>query len=135
MTRSYKTQHQDQENLPRTFGKSSGTAADPHKTKKNGGGRGNWGCEGDEVIDSNANMVKTRRRSNCSAHTASLANFKSKFEEVEDEPVFIDRIHGVQPGDIAENAEGENGAVLEKTETVSSADEEVETDQVKMKEE
>lgn len=135
MTRSYKTQHQDQENLPRNFGKSSGTAVDPHKTKKNGGGRGNWGCEGDELIDANANMAKARRRSNCSAHTASLANFKSKFEEVEDEPVFIDRIHGIQPGDIAEKAEVEDGAPLEKTETVSSADEEVEVDQVKMKEE
>jgi len=132
MTRSYKTQHQDQENVPRTFGKNSAAAADPHKTKKNGGGRGNWGCEGDELIDANANMAKTRRRSNCSAHTASLANFKSKFEEVEDEPVFIDRIHGIQPGDLAEVVEDSNA--LEKTETVSSADEDVEADQVKMKE-
>jgi hypothetical protein len=94
MTRSYRSKNHDMALLPRNFGKSTGAVTDPYKTKKNGGGRGNWGPSGSELEDVSYNPAKPRRRSNVSAQTASFESFKTKFEIVEDEPVFIERIHG-----------------------------------------
>lgn len=83
-------------------------------------------------------MTKARRRSNVSSQTASLAGFKSKFEVVEDEPVFIDRLHGARPSDLAQlasasdagSADSENidGAPLEKSFTASSTGSSAESD-------
>ncbi|KAF2092360.1 hypothetical protein NA57DRAFT_14187, partial [Rhizodiscina lignyota] len=80
--------------LPKFFAKSGFVDTDPKKVKKNGGGRGNWGHEGDEIEDVGFNMANPRRRSNSSSHTATIASFKTKFETVEPEPVFEEEIHG-----------------------------------------
>jgi hypothetical protein len=99
MTRSHKFGEKDhagladgtvspQDQVPKFFGKSGFADADPKKTKKNGGGRGNWGNTGDEVADENFNFVNARRRSNSSSLSGSLDNFKTKFEINEPEPVF-----------------------------------------------
>ncbi|SPQ20963.1 d326f827-5d60-4938-af30-686ddd2076dc [Thermothielavioides terrestris] len=98
MTRSHKYNDKDhagladgtvlpQDHLPKYFGKHGFPDADPKKTKKNGGGRANWGNAGDEVIDENFNFTNARRRSNSSI-SANLENLKSKFEVNEPEPVF-----------------------------------------------
>lgn len=78
-------------------------AASPNKTKKNGGGRGNWGREGDELLDQidMVNLSKPRRQSNSSMY-AALATIRTKFEDVEDEPVFIESLHGNRPSDISD---------------------------------
>ncbi|KAK2731631.1 hypothetical protein FQN57_003268 [Myotisia sp. PD_48] len=74
------------EHLPRYFAKSGHVDADPKKTKKDGGGKGNWGRDGDEVQDYGYTFTNARRRSNSS--TNGLADFKTKFETREQEPVF-----------------------------------------------
>jgi len=97
MTRSHKLNDRDhggladgtaapQEHLPRYFAKSGPVDADPRKTKKDGGGKGNWGREGEEVQDYGYTFTNARRRSNSS--TQGLAEFKTKFETVEPDPVF-----------------------------------------------
>lgn len=103
MTRSHKFTDRDhagladgsaeaEEHLPRYFAKSGHVNEDPTKTKKNGGGRGNWGREGDEIEDYSYNMANPRRRSNSSTHV--IKDFKTKFETVEPEPVFEEELHG-----------------------------------------
>lgn len=103
MTRSHKFTDRDhagladgtaehEAHLPRYFAKSGYAGEDPTKTKKNGGGKGNWGREGDELEDFPANMNNPRRRSNSSTYTAK--DFKTKFETVEPEPVFEEELHG-----------------------------------------
>ncbi|RAO65283.1 uncharacterized protein BHQ10_001295 [Talaromyces amestolkiae] len=72
--------------VPRYFGKTGPFNADPNKTKKDGGGKGNWGRSGEEVQDYDYNFTNARRRSNSSNH--GLSDFKTKFETVEPEPVF-----------------------------------------------
>ncbi|KAF2005000.1 hypothetical protein P154DRAFT_543084 [Amniculicola lignicola CBS 123094] len=84
-----------EEHLPRFFAKSGHSDEDPTKTKKNGGGKGNWGHEGDEVEDYQFNMNHPRRRSNSNTHT--LKDFKTKFETVEPEVVFEEDVHGPMP--------------------------------------
>ncbi|OCK80895.1 hypothetical protein K432DRAFT_249060, partial [Lepidopterella palustris CBS 459.81] len=86
----------ENEHLPRYFAKTGHSDTDPNKTKKNGGGKGNWGREGDEIEDYTCNLTNPRRRSNSSAHT-DLKDFKTKFETVEPEPVFEEELHGAQP--------------------------------------
>ncbi|KAF3393508.1 hypothetical protein DPV78_009360 [Talaromyces pinophilus] len=95
MTRSHKLNDQDHTGLaddpsagivPRYFGKTGPFNADPNKTKKDGGGKGNWGRSGEEVQDYDYNFTNARRRSNSSNH--GLSDFKTKFETVEPEPVF-----------------------------------------------
>ncbi|KAF2467018.1 uncharacterized protein BDR25DRAFT_72459 [Lindgomyces ingoldianus] len=120
MTRSHKftdrdhsgladgTAHED-EHLPRYFAKSGHADQDPTKTKKNGGGKGNWGREGDELEDLGYTMANARRRSNSSTHGPGMKDFKTKFETVEPEPVFEEELHGPM------------GAELDKESTVSSA--------------
>ncbi|KOS20388.1 ATPase-stabilizing factor 15 kDa protein [Escovopsis weberi] len=80
------------ENLPKFFAKTGFLDADPKKIKKDGGGRGNWGGVGDEVVDEEFTFTNTRRRSNSSSFS-HITEFKTKFE-VNDEPVFEESIHG-----------------------------------------
>ncbi|EAU33381.1 conserved hypothetical protein [Aspergillus terreus NIH2624] len=103
MTRSHKANDRDHVNdrvapdLPRYFGKSGPVDADPRKTKKDGGGKGNWGRSGDEVQDYDYTFTNARRYSNSS--TQGLADFRTKFEAVETEPVFEERLHGPETED------------------------------------
>ncbi|KAL4935757.1 hypothetical protein BDV06DRAFT_120800 [Aspergillus oleicola] len=103
MTRSHKVNDRDHsvpqngmaspnESLPRYFAKSGPVDADPRKTKKNGGGKGNWGRSGDEVQDYEYSFMNSRRHSNSS--TQETSGFKTKFETVDPEPVFEEDLHG-----------------------------------------
>ncbi|KAE8376469.1 hypothetical protein BDV26DRAFT_265363 [Aspergillus bertholletiae] len=105
MTRSHKVNDRDhsvlndgiavpQEHLPRYFAKSGPTDADPRKTKKDGGGKRNWGRSGDEVHDYEYTFTNARRHSNSS--TQGIADFKTKFETIEPEPVFEENLQVVQ---------------------------------------
>jgi hypothetical protein len=99
MTRSHKFNDKDHagladgtvlphESLPKFFAKNGFADADPKKTKKNGGGRANWGNAGDEVVDEDFNFHNARRRSNSSSLSSNIENLKTKFEVNEPEPVF-----------------------------------------------
>ncbi|CAI7618471.1 unnamed protein product [Penicillium manginii] len=101
-----------QENLPRFFGKSGPTDADPKKTKKDGGGKGNWGRDGEEVHDYGYTFNNARRRSNSS--TQGLADFRTKFETIDPEPVFEEQVHG---GEVV----NENGETVTKVDSASSS--------------
>ncbi|KAL5050187.1 hypothetical protein BDW71DRAFT_121748 [Aspergillus fruticulosus] len=103
MTRSHKVNGRDHsaaqdavtaptENIPRYFAKSGPVDADPRKTKKDGGGKGNWGRSGEEIHDYEYSFMNTRRHSNSSMQ--GMAGFKTKFETVEPEPVFEEGLHG-----------------------------------------
>ncbi|PQE27010.1 hypothetical protein CJF31_00011672 [Rutstroemia sp. NJR-2017a BVV2] len=83
-----------EEHLPRYFAKSGHIDMDPKKTKKNGAGKGGWGVDGEEVQDEGFTMTNTRRRSNSSSYIAGLKDFKTKFEQIEADPVFEEDIHG-----------------------------------------
>lgn len=52
------------------------------------------GVDGEEVQDEGFNVANARRRSNSSSYTAGLKDFKTKFETVEQDPVFEEDIHG-----------------------------------------
>jgi len=41
-------------------------------------------------------MTNERRRSNSSSYKAGLSDFKTKFEQIDAEPVFEEDIHGAQ---------------------------------------
>ncbi|KAF1981118.1 hypothetical protein K402DRAFT_398815, partial [Aulographum hederae CBS 113979] len=103
------------EHIPKFFGKSGHVDTDPKKTKKDGGGKGNWGHVGDEVQDYSFRMNNPRRRSNSSSHAVSLSAFKTKFETIEPEPVFEEEIHGP----LSVSYEEDHNA-LEKASTTSS---------------
>ena len=45
-------------------------------------------------MDYGYNFTNTRRRSNSSSHAHELASFKTKFETIEQEPVFEEGLHG-----------------------------------------
>ncbi|KAK7991952.1 hypothetical protein PG988_000746, partial [Apiospora saccharicola] len=122
VTRSHKYNEKDhaglaegtvlpQENLPKFFAKNGFDGVDPKKTKKNGGGRGNWGGLGTEVVDEEFSFTNARRRSNSSGYSNHLHDFKTKFEVNEPEPVFEESIHGPDHEDDA----------LTKTESASSS--------------
>jgi hypothetical protein len=66
---------------------------DPKKIKKDGSGRGNWGCFGDDVVDEGFRFTNARRRSNGSSFS-HMTEFKTKFEVNEPEPVFEESVHG-----------------------------------------
>jgi len=108
MTRSHKFNDRDHsaeadqqvEHIPKFFGKHGFVDTDPKKTKKDGGGKANWGHPGEEAQDFGYNMTNPRRRSNSSSH-AYAQDFKSKFELVEHEPVFED----LSPEDMVETDE------------------------------
>ncbi|OQE08561.1 hypothetical protein PENVUL_c009G09164 [Penicillium vulpinum] len=119
LTRSHKSndrEHQAEgvtgtrDNIPRYFAKSGPTDADPRKTKKDGGGKGNWGRSGDEMQDTDYSFANARRHSNSS--TQGLADFNTKFEAFEPEPVFEEE-------DIGDMAVG-NGNAVTKVESASS---------------
>lgn len=130
MTRSHKLndrEHQaadgmiaPRDNLPRYFGKSGPTDSDPRKTKKDGGGKGNWGRDGDESQDYGYTFNNARRRSNSS--TQGLTEFRTKFETVDPEPVFEEGVHGASEHMMDENA-------VTKVESTSSSSHDSETDQ------
>ncbi|KAI9851479.1 MAG: hypothetical protein M1838_003554 [Thelocarpon superellum] len=125
MTRSHKLNDRDhvgladgsagpEEHLPRYFGKTGHVDADRNKTKKDGGGKGNWGRSGDELQDYSYNLTNPRRRSNSSSHGPGF-NFTTKFETHEPEPVFEEEIHGPVYQDAS------IGEPLDKEETADSA--------------
>ncbi|KAG2024458.1 hypothetical protein GB937_003649 [Aspergillus fischeri] len=80
------------EHIPRYFAKSGPIDADPKKTKKDGGGKGNWGRSGEEVQDYDYTFTNARRHSNSSSQ--GMADFRTKFETIEPDPVFEHRLHG-----------------------------------------
>ncbi|KAF2231287.1 hypothetical protein EV356DRAFT_535707 [Viridothelium virens] len=112
-----------EEHLPRYFAKSGHVDSDPKKTKKDGGGKANWGREGDELQDYGYNVTNPRRRSNSSSHGHDLKNFKTKFETIETDPVFEEEVHGPIEEDLRHGSEDSaSGYDLEKESTTSSAD-------------
>jgi len=89
-------------NLPRFFGKNAGFDTDPKKTKKDGGGKGNWGHPGEEAQDiAGLHLNNARRRSNSSSHAKGAKDFKTKFETIEPEPVFEASEMGPREEDMA----------------------------------
>lgn len=110
MTRSHKFGDKDhagladgtvapQDHLPKFFAKNGFADQDPKKTKKNGGGRGNWGNAGEEAVDEPFNYTNARRRSNSSSISSNSEHFKTKFEINEPEPVFEESLHGPEVED------------------------------------
>lgn len=125
MTRSHKQNDRDhvglangtaavEEHLPRYFAKNGHIDSDPKKVKKEGGGKGNWGQPGTEAHDQGFTFAAARRRSNSSAN--AMNDFKTKFEDVEDEPVFDEATHGPGVG-----GDEEDGAGLSKEDSAESA--------------
>lgn len=98
-----------QTHVPKFFGKNGYADADPKKTKKNGGGKANWGATGGEIMDEEEfNFVNARRRSNSSSISSQLENFKTKFEFNEPEPVFEEDIHGPAREEEESSSQGSN---------------------------
>lgn len=78
-----------QDSVPRNFGKY---ATHSERAKKNGGGKANWGCDGDELIDSDEfTMHKTRRRSNSKGHIEDMF-VRSKFEDERLSDELVERV-------------------------------------------
>ncbi|KAI9039260.1 uncharacterized protein KD926_009801 [Aspergillus affinis] len=113
LTRSHKANDRDRslangvsatshEQLSRFFTKSGPVDTDPRKTKKNGGGKRNWGRSGDEVQDYDYTFTNARRHSNSS--TQDIGEFITKFETTEMEPAFGAPLH--KPLDVTSIAEG-----------------------------
>jgi len=124
MTRSHKANDRDHkgladgtaapsEHLPRFFAKSGHVDVDPKKIKKDGGGNGNWGRFGEEVVDQHFRFTNARRRSNSSTASHHITDFKTKFEVNEPEPVFEEALHGPP-------ADEDTGDDLSKTDTSES---------------
>ena len=67
------------------------------------------GHPGDEAHDYGYTFAQARRRSNSSTQPG-LADFKTKFETVEQEPVFEEELHGA-----AEAADGGDEEGMERT--------------------
>ncbi|KAJ5907982.1 hypothetical protein N7495_000664 [Penicillium taxi] len=104
--------------MSRFFGKSAAfTDADPKKTKKDGGGKGNWGHSGDEIQDYGFAFTNARRHSNSSTHGA--ADFRTKFETRDTEPVFEEKLHGAS--DVSEASDASD-LVVTKVPTSSSTE-------------
>ena len=74
------------------------------------------GRPGEERDDYNFNFTNARRRSNSSSHGHALSDFKTKFETIEQDPVFEEEMHGPP-------AEEENLALdkEESNDSISSA--------------
>jgi len=104
-----------QENaLPRFYGKNASIDTAPGKTKKDGGGKGNWGQPGDEIEDMHEyNITKPRRRSNSQSNPLDL---KTKFEINEADPVFEEELHGAP----AKTDKDEDGEALSTSSTNES---------------
>ncbi|KAF8421952.1 hypothetical protein EV426DRAFT_699441 [Tirmania nivea] len=81
------------DSVPRNFGKY---ATHTERAKKNGGGKANWGRDGDELIDSEEFVIhNARRRSNSKGHIENMF-VQSKFEKHEEEPVFDEPVKRVE---------------------------------------
>lgn len=128
MTRSHKANDRDHKgiaegtavpvvHLPRFFAKNGHADVDPKKIKKDGGGKGNWGREGDEVQDYAYNPTNPRRRSNSSTHVPR--DVKTKFETLDHEPVFEEELHG--PSSDSAAAGGVDGESVDEGEKESAA--------------
>jgi len=102
-----------EDRLPRYFAKHGHVDADPKSVKKQGGGKGNWGRDGDESQDYGFNLANNRRRSNSS--TQALGDFKTKFEALDADPVFEEELHGPTDDDI------EQASTLSKEESIDSS--------------
>ncbi|KAI9731800.1 MAG: hypothetical protein M1834_004589 [Cirrosporium novae-zelandiae] len=113
-----------EEHLPRYFAKSGHVDMDPKKTKKEGGGKGNWGRDGDEVQDMGYNMTNARRRSNSSTHAHSIADFKTKFETIDPDPVFEEELHGPLAESEEEHIGHEKDASTDSSNSIGSVEEE-----------
>jgi len=86
-----------QETLPKNFGKHASHTEAPNRAKKNGGGKANWGRDGDEIIDSvEFSMHNSRRRSNSKGHIEDQF-VMSKYEEAEydEDEVFGEKVNRV----------------------------------------
>lgn len=70
------------------------------------------GTVADDADDSGYNFVNARRRSNSS--TQALNDFKTKFEQIDQEPVFEEELHGPNDDDY------EQASTLSKEDTNSS---------------
>lgn len=71
------------------------------------------GRSGEEMQDYGYNFTNTRRRSNSSSQV--IGDFKTKFEGVENDPVFEEELHGPN-----ESLDDDGHIDLEKAETVDS---------------
>lgn len=80
------------------------------------------GVDGEEVQDSGFNMNNARRRSNSSSYAKGLKDFKTKFEQVDTEPVFEEHLHGAELDDELEQTSRVN--TLESSSSGGSVDEE-----------
>ena len=73
------------------------------------------GVDGEEVQDAGFTLTNERRRSNSSSYTPGLKDFKTKFEQVEQEPVFEEELHGGGEEELTEarrvNTESSEGSV------------------------
>jgi hypothetical protein len=67
-------------------------------------------------------MTNARRRSNSSSYAKGLKDFKTKFEQVDTEPVFEEHLHGAGPEDELQEATRVN--TFESSESSGSVDEE-----------
>ena len=91
MARTHRYSTSSENEVPKMFGKSNDYENDPHKLKKNGSGKYNWGNAYDEIDDFEASssvaFANSRRRSNSSGlHHSNLTNepgFDSVFDEEE----------------------------------------------------
>ena len=66
-------------------------------------------------------MANARRRSNSSSYASGLKDFKTKFEQIDAEPVFEEELHGPSAEDAADfkrvmttDSEESNGSVDEE---------------------
>jgi hypothetical protein len=76
------------------------------------------------VHDYDYTFTNSRRRSNSNNH--GLAEFKTKFEAVEQEPVFEEELHGGPNGAAVEQVDGEELKLTSSVDTSSSTEEETE---------
>ena len=83
------------------------------------------GRSGDEMQDYGYRFTNARRRSNSSSQ--ALGDFKTKFEGVENDPVFEEELHGA-----LDDTEEDEGISLEKADSNSSASAEEEEHGKKM---
>jgi len=102
-----------EDRLPRYFAKHGHADADPKSVKKQGGGKGNWGRDGEEAQDYGYAFNNQRRRSNSS--TQLLGDFKTKFEAMDADPVFEEELHGPTDDDM------EQASNLSKEESTDSS--------------
>lgn len=115
-----------EEHLPRFFGKAGFADVNPGSSKKQGGGKGNWGQVGvSELEDYNYNMTKPRRRTNSFSAAAGHSPLKTKFEAIDpQEAVFYDEdIHGPTADDLRDL---EKMSTTSTTDTMASVEEEAE---------